>query len=159
MGSYYTALEEEGYDAVGSLILLSAEEIDELCTVIKMKPGHKKRFPVVIAEVRKTAESAKEREEKKERIENELADTDPKSRHFSFTMPPGKNHFAFLSHKKTNSKLGGNTETLALRVRALLFLVLLCSHKPCSHAGQRSYGRYLGLAVVLRCGQFEADYK
>ena len=202
MGSYYAALEEEGYDAVESLILLSDEEIGELCTAIKMKPGHTKRFPVVIAEAReeekkrrmekeKKERMEKEREENKERMEKELADieterklakarstrhieeeseveekensakadTNPKSRHFSFTMPPGKNHFAFLSHKKTNSKLGGNTETLALRVRALLFLALLCSHKACSRSGQGSYGKCLGLAVVLRSGQFEADYK
>ena len=52
-------------------------------------------------------------------VEEKEGFTNPKS--FSFTMPPGKNHFAFLSHKKTNSKLAGNTETLALRVRSLLF--------------------------------------
>ena len=35
---------------------------------------------------------------------------------WSFVMPPGTDHFAFLSHKKTNSKTGNVTETLALRV-------------------------------------------
>jgi hypothetical protein len=60
-------------------------------------------------------------------VEEKESFTNPKG--FSFTMPPGKNHFAFLSHKKTNSKLLGNTETLALRVRSFalsfLFFVLM----------------------------------
>ena len=55
MGSYYAALEEEGFDAVESLILLSDKDIDELCTAINMKRGHKIRFPVVIAEAREEA--------------------------------------------------------------------------------------------------------
>ena len=171
MGSYYAALEEEGFDAVESLILLSENDIGELCTAINMKRGHKIRFPVIIAKAREEASEEQEiatnerkiakeekqraekkkkieqeREEKKEKIAEELADieterklakarstrvveseveekesfTNPKG--FSFTMPPGKNHFAFLSHKKTNSKLAGITETLALRVRSFSFL-------------------------------------
>ena len=190
MGSYYAALEEEGLDTVESLILLSEQEIDELCTRIKMKLGHKKRFPVVIAEAREAEEKKKkvekEREEdaaeekrkkkqrqeqKEQRVEQkakqdeedeleerkiakELADIETErklakarsarvveseveekesftknAKGFSFTMPPGKNHFAFLSHKKTNSKLAGNTETLALRVRSFALFVLLCSYE------------------------------
>ena len=63
MGSYFAALEEEGFDAVESLILLSEKDIDELCTAINMKRGHKIRFPVVIAEAREEA-SEKDNEKK-----------------------------------------------------------------------------------------------
>ena len=36
------------YDDLESLILLSDVEVEELCTAIAMKPGHKKRFPSLL---------------------------------------------------------------------------------------------------------------
>ena len=36
---YLPQLEEEGYDDLVSLILLSDAEVEELCTAISMKPG------------------------------------------------------------------------------------------------------------------------
>jgi hypothetical protein len=128
-----------------------------------MKQGHKKKFPVLIQQMREqmeetedeqkrqkekrrkeeeeTEEERKRQKEKRRREEEEreeeqkrqkekepkerrvsttedTAKTSSQTRTWSFVMPPGKHHFAFLSHKKTNSKTGTGTETLALRVCA-----------------------------------------
>jgi hypothetical protein len=53
-----------GYDLLESLILLSQEEIEELSVSIKMKPGHKRRFPVA---VQKAREDMQEQEEMRKR--------------------------------------------------------------------------------------------
>ena len=62
--SYQQALEEEGYEELESLTLLSEKEIDELSTSIKMKPGHRKKLPVAIKRAR---EEMQEREQERKR--------------------------------------------------------------------------------------------
>jgi hypothetical protein len=180
--SYQTALEEEGYEDLISIVLLNEDEIEELATAISMRPGHRKKLPVVINMVRKEMKEKTEREEeeqkekykrekeqeeerhkreraKREREENvaeklasiedeeklakakakqakaqsvnessgdggSLTKKDAKTEPIESTeisadrweMPADKEFFSFLSHKKNNSKLGSNTEMLAIRV-------------------------------------------
>jgi hypothetical protein len=58
--SYQQSLEDEGYDSKESLVLLTDDEIDELSSTIKMKAGHKKRFPVEIREAREEIQLQKD---------------------------------------------------------------------------------------------------
>jgi hypothetical protein len=78
--AYFSAFEDEGYDDLASLALLSEEEVEEFATSIDMKKGHKKKLPVVIQELRedmqelkgkRTREEAK-REREEARKEEEL---------------------------------------------------------------------------------------
>jgi hypothetical protein len=46
----------------------------------------------------------------------------------SVVMPANKDYFAFLSHKKKNSKLGSATEGLALRVGDMQVHFIYCRH-------------------------------
>jgi hypothetical protein len=64
---YQKNLEEEGFEVLESLTLLSDEEVESLSTAMQMKLGHKKLFPVAI---RKAREELKELEEKR-KIEKE----------------------------------------------------------------------------------------
>jgi len=167
--SYQTALEEEGYEDLISIVLLNEDEIEELATAISMRPGHRKKLPVVINMVRKEMEREEEEQKekykrekeqetreraKREREENvaeklasiedekklakakaqsvnessgdggSLTKKDAKTEPIESTeisadrweMPADKDFFSFLSHKKNNSKLGSNTEMLAIRV-------------------------------------------
>ena len=50
--TYRPALEDQGFDAVESLVLLTDDEINELSSAVAMKFGHKKRFPVEIRKAR-----------------------------------------------------------------------------------------------------------
>jgi hypothetical protein len=155
---------------------MSAEEIEELATgdcipntmsayvflfsflAIKMRPGHRRKFPVVINQAREKMakkEAKREREEAMQEAmqEEELEEKRKRKREkkrkeelaslevdrrlakaqeggsednaeapFNFVMPPDKDYFAFLSHKKNNTKLANTTETLALRVCKMCFL-------------------------------------
>ena len=47
-------------------MLLSDAEIEDLCTAICMKPGHRKRFPVLIKREREKAEREREQAEREE---------------------------------------------------------------------------------------------
>ena len=131
MASYFAALEEEGFDAIENLTLLSEDEISELATAIKMKFGHKRRFPVIIKKAREDLQEAEEigAVKKKSRIQKEKAriehdtitaaaqiqnellatgqvqEVTSKLKSSSFAMPPGKDHFAFISHKKVRYSL------------------------------------------------------
>ena len=58
-----------GYDLLESLILLSQEEIEELSVSIKMKPGHKRRFPAAVQKAREEAKREEE-EQDEQRKEN-----------------------------------------------------------------------------------------
>ena len=66
--AYQQALEEEGFEDVESLTLLTSGEIEELSTAIKMKFGHKKKFPVAIQKAR---EELKEQDERSKRQKEE----------------------------------------------------------------------------------------
>ena len=46
--SYLEALKQEGYDDLLSLSMLPEDEVDELCTALKMKPGHKRKMPALV---------------------------------------------------------------------------------------------------------------
>ena len=105
-----------------------------------MKLGHKKVFLIAVGVLSKQARAEIKEKEEDRKLEEELSKIERKrklqraqqidvdehleadakvssqTQAWSFVMPPGKHHFAFLSHKKTNSKTGNGTETLALRV-------------------------------------------
>jgi hypothetical protein len=58
---------------LGSLTILTPEEIDELSTAIQMKPGHKRRFPNVVKKKREEMEEQEEkRQMQKEKQEEKL---------------------------------------------------------------------------------------
>ena len=44
--------------------MLTEDEVDELCTAISMKPGHRKRFPALLKREEKIRQDQAEREEK-----------------------------------------------------------------------------------------------
>jgi hypothetical protein len=70
--SYQAALEEQGYEDLISIVLLSEEEIEELATAISMRPGHRKKLPIVIKEQEEKHKREKEQERaKREREEEE----------------------------------------------------------------------------------------
>ena len=52
-------------------MLLSDAEIEDLCTAICMKPGHRKRFPVLIKREREKAEREEPRRREREEEEQE----------------------------------------------------------------------------------------
>ena len=58
--AYRPALEDQGFDAVESLVLLTDDEINELSSAVAMKFGHKKRFPVEIREAREEIQLQKD---------------------------------------------------------------------------------------------------
>ena len=60
--SYQTALEEEGYEDLISIVLLNEDEIEELATTISMRPGHRKKLPIVIKEQEEKHKREKEQE-------------------------------------------------------------------------------------------------
>ena len=49
--TYRESLEEEGYDDLMSLSMIPSCEVDELCTTLKMKPGHKRKMAALMAEL------------------------------------------------------------------------------------------------------------
>jgi hypothetical protein len=51
--SYKQALEEQGFEELESLTLLTDVEIAELSSAINMKMGHAKKFPAAIDDARK----------------------------------------------------------------------------------------------------------
>jgi len=54
---------------------------------------------------------------KRRRAKEEMTEEHPeKQKEHKEDLPANKDYFAFLSHKKKNSKLGSATEGLALRV-------------------------------------------
>jgi len=187
--SYQQALEEEGFEDLQSLVLLSPEQIEELSSAINMKMGHKLKFPVTIQdaredmkrekikrerekeegeEQRKKEKVKREREEAKRERDEELAEelaqlereqklaqakaqsrkdlqedqqTQPDAKptaHDStglgtsvskakieskgIHLPANKSYAAFISHKKTHSKHGDSSSTLArsLKVRLIV---------------------------------------
>jgi hypothetical protein len=166
------------------LTLLSQEEIEELVKAIKMKPGHKKKFQVVVKEAgekrsrekeeleekrsrekeeleekRQREKEEREREKDERQLEQELAKIDrerrlqqarrrkdvdehskasaqltatkaaelgmsvPKSTTESkgLVLPANKSYAAFISHKKKHSKHGDSSETLAIRLKVILY--------------------------------------
>ena len=46
--AYLPAFEEEGYDRLDILLSLSEEELEEPATTLKMKKGHRIRFPLAV---------------------------------------------------------------------------------------------------------------
>ena len=67
--SYQKALEEEGYDDLATLSVMTQEEIDELSTSIGMKPGHRRKLPLLI----KKAREEEEEQDEKQKVDKELA--------------------------------------------------------------------------------------
>lgn len=176
---YQQALEEEGYEELESLVLLSKEEIEDLSTAIKMRPGHKKKLPVAIQSAReeleelkakrkklkqeqekeqeekaKKQEREKEEQEKEQELAQQLANIsrerklakarqlkvadskDPEdqtaensktdtARTESTKLPAWKEFSAFISHKKMHTKFADSSETLSIRLKVILFLLVL----------------------------------
>ena len=121
--------QEEGYDDLESLTLLSAEEVDELCAEVKMKPGHRRKMPVIIerakeevalmlrdetikigvlrgkAEIRgeeAQLDVAKRRREIENQKEGLIGSKDVKASEHSkgkMSLPKGKRYAYFASHK------------------------------------------------------------
>merc|ERR1711862_537835 len=70
--AYCESLVEEGFDDLQSLVLLTADGIDELSTAISMKKGHKMKFPVLILQAREQMdETMKKQKREKEEMEEE----------------------------------------------------------------------------------------
>jgi hypothetical protein len=57
---YQQALEDEGYEELESLTLLTPEQIEELSVTIQMRPGHKVKFPVAIHKAREELQESRE---------------------------------------------------------------------------------------------------
>jgi hypothetical protein len=74
---YQQLLEEEGFDDLESLTLLSQEEIQELSTAIHMKLGHKKKFPVAIQNGRE--EIKRQKEEQAEKLKRDKLEQEEES--------------------------------------------------------------------------------
>jgi hypothetical protein len=139
---YALAFEEEGFNDLAVLAELSDAEVEELASGMRMKMGHKKKLHIAIRNLKKEKDKAdaqeKEEEEdrrlKRKRAKEEMTEEHPEKQKEglivhkpdSVVMPANKDYFAFLSHKKKNSKLGSATEGLALRVgeqSAVLYLL------------------------------------
>ena len=46
---YQEALDKEGYDDLESFSMIPDEEIEQLCDQVKMRPGHRRKMPALIA--------------------------------------------------------------------------------------------------------------
>ena len=147
-----------GYEEVEVLLSLSDEEFDALAKSIAMKPGHRKKLELLLRrrereeqrkdrEWHEEEEDAREKRKQKKREQTEAAgagatnakhadEMRPKQKQL-MVLPEDKDYFAFLSHKKLNSKNLGATENLALRVCIRQSSTLLRSPKyECCSAGQ-----------------------
>ena len=141
---YASAFEEEGFNDLAVLAELSDAEVEELASGLRMKMGHKKKLPIAIRNLKKKKDKEEKREEDEEdrrlkreqeeeedrlklrRAKEEMTEEHTEKQKMESTltvhkpdsavMPANKDYFAFLSHKKKNSKLGSATEGLALRV-------------------------------------------
>ena len=83
---YQQSLRNEGYDDLRTLIALSASELEEMMQDIQMKKGHRVKLRLLIQQERD--------------VRQQPAQADPPTQQpTSFVMPPGKDFFAFLSHK------------------------------------------------------------
>ena len=71
--SYQQSLEDEGFEELEALTLLSPEEIEELASAIKMKFGHKKKFPVAISKAREEFRRIEKERNRKMKEQEELA--------------------------------------------------------------------------------------
>jgi hypothetical protein len=60
LSGYQQSLEDQGFEELESLTLLTDEEINELSTAISMKLGHKKKFPVAIQQAREELQEARD---------------------------------------------------------------------------------------------------
>lgn len=71
--SYQQALEELGYEELESVVVLNTEEVEALSSVIQMKAGHRKKFPVAIQHAREKMKREKAKQEREEELNEELA--------------------------------------------------------------------------------------
>ena len=71
--SYQQALEDEGYEELESLTLLTPEQIEELSVTIHMRPGHKVKFPVAIQAARDELQKRKKQKQEQEKEQEEKA--------------------------------------------------------------------------------------
>jgi hypothetical protein len=111
-----SALEEEECDDAAVLATLPVEELEDLANKMGMKVGARKKLLLAVKPLRKK----KEQENKVTEEEHNEQKKEPKTavhKPDSVILPANKDYFAFLSHKKKNSKLGSATEGLALRVK------------------------------------------
>ena len=70
--SYQQPLEDEGYEELESLTLLTPEQIEELSVTIQMRPGHKVKFPVAIQKAREELDKRRKQKQEQEEKANRL---------------------------------------------------------------------------------------
>ena len=127
--NYQQALEAEGYDDLYSVSVIPEDELDELCLTLKMKPGHRRKMPMLINKLRREIErkdklteaeqqqalSRRMWEIEKEKREMEEEEEDHRSRkqqektgkdvqdlpasETNVSLPDGKRYGYFASHK------------------------------------------------------------
>ena len=73
---YQESFADEGYDDLESFSLIPAEEIEELCKAVKMKPGHRRKMPGLVDRARE--EIKLEMARKKNEMERETREMEVK---------------------------------------------------------------------------------
>ena len=53
---YQAAFAEEGYDDLTSFSMIPEDEIEELCKTVNMKPGHRRKIPILVNQAKKDFE-------------------------------------------------------------------------------------------------------
>ena len=118
---YLVGLEDEGYDDLEVLTLLSNQELNKLAKRLDMKPGHQIKLTAAVQRARKQAEDAEEETaelakiEKQKRLAKARGEAEPvltkaplasanhseqpRSVADSVVLPAGKQWHCFLSHK------------------------------------------------------------
>ena len=66
---YQRELAEEGYDDLESFSMIPEDEIDELCRTVKMKTGHRRKMPALVARAKDEVKREREREQRRIDIE------------------------------------------------------------------------------------------
>ena len=67
--AYGDALAEQGYDDLASFSMIPEDEIDELCRTVKMKAGHRRKMPALVARAKDEVKREREREQRRIDIE------------------------------------------------------------------------------------------
>ena len=57
---YQRELADEGYDDLESFSMIPEDEIDELCETVKMKAGHRRKMPALVARAKNQVNDIKE---------------------------------------------------------------------------------------------------
>ena len=101
LSDYEAALADEGYEDIRALLLCKDDELEELASTAKMKPGHRKMLLNAVAEAKRRAKSERKRPDRGQRKQTKKI-SENKKISAMMDLPTGKRYAYFASHVRSH---------------------------------------------------------